>query len=66
MHGWIKEEAVFVGDNLQSILINSDYRDLKTHILDDESSLQSMEIEMNGVKTKLLKNKDEWSLGIKN
>lgn len=60
-----KEEAVFVGENLQSILINSDYRDLKTHILDDESSLQSLEIEMNGVKTKLMKNKDEWTLGDK-
>lgn len=60
-----KEESVFVGENLQSILINSDYRDLKTHILNDESSLQSMEIEMNGVKTKLLKNKDEWTLGDK-
>ncbi len=60
-----KDAAVFVGENLQSILINSDFRDLKTHILDDESTLQSMEIEMNGVKTKLMKNKDEWTLGDK-
>lgn len=60
-----KEGAVFVGENLQAILINSDYRDLKTHILDDESSLQSLEIEMGGVKTKLMKNKDEWTLGNK-
>lgn len=60
-----KEDAVFVGDNLQSILINNDFRDLKTHVLDDDSSLQSMEIEMNGVKTKLLKNKDGWTLGEK-
>lgn len=60
-----KDVAVFVGENLQSILINSDYRDLKTHILDDESSLQSLEIEMNGVKTKLTKNKEEWTLGDK-
>lgn len=60
-----KEETVFVGENLQSILINSDYRDLKTHILDDESSLQSIEIEINGVKTLLTKNKDGWTLGDK-
>ena len=60
-----KDEAVFVGDNLQSILINSDYRDLKTHVLDDDSSLQSMDIEMNGVKILLVKNKDEWTLGDK-
>src|SRR3989338_2758169 len=60
-----KDEAVFVGDNLQSILINSDYRDLKIHVLDDDSSLQSMDIEMNGVKILLVKNKDEWTLGDK-
>ncbi|MBI4973335.1 DUF4340 domain-containing protein [Candidatus Roizmanbacteria bacterium] len=60
-----KQEEVFVGDNLQSILINSDFRDLKTHALDDDSSLQSMEIDMNGVKTQLTKSKDEWSMGNK-
>jgi len=59
------DEAVFVGENLQSIPLNSDYRDLKTHLLDDESALQSLEIDMNGVKTKLVKNKDEWTLGDK-
>ena len=57
-----KGDTVFVGENLQSILINSDFRDLKTHALDDDSSLQSMEIEMNGLKTKLIKNKDGWTL----
>lgn len=57
-----KQEEVFVGENLQSILINNDFRDLKTHILDDESSLQSIEIDMNGVKILLTKNKDGWTL----
>ncbi len=57
-----KSNAVFTAGNLDDILIPADYRDLSTHLVDDENKVKNIKIDYSGKETVLVKNNDQWKV----
>ena len=59
------EDEVFLGNGLANISLDEDFRDLKTHLLKNESQIKSISINSDEGDVLLVKKKSDWMIGDK-